>query len=339
MLVAIHHMARPRDEDPRRRIAWLEEQLNGCISAVALPAEASPRKAAEVYAACQVLVTRRLDGNAPPLPRLRLLQVPAAGHDLIDTARLPPAAAVSVLTAHGSAAGEFAMAAMLEWSIGLSAISAGFRAGHWRHGSAVGAAPHGELLGRTVSILGYGEIGRAIARRARAFGMRVEALSRTRPEGPQAIDAWHRSGEVEALARNADFLVLACPLTDRTRGLVDATVLSAMKPTAVLINLARAEVVVDEHLFEALRSHGIRGAVIDVWRRYPDAADRSPRPSPLPFHELDNVIMTPHVASWTDGTLQRRWDGIARNLRKLVRGEPLENVVFPTPTVWSRNLD
>ena len=121
--------------------------------------------------------------------------------------------------------------------------------------------------------------------------------------------------------------MIACPLTTETRGLIDARRLTLMQDSAVLINIARGELVDESALFTALSDRKIAGAALDVWWRYPDDDDPAPRPSRFPFWDLPNVLMTPHVAAWTDGMLSRRWKKIAANLDRFANGEPLENVV------------
>jgi phosphoglycerate dehydrogenase-like enzyme len=137
--------------------------------------------------------------------------------------------------------------------------------------------------------------------------------------GPERLD--------EFLGRS-DFVVIACSLTAETHGLIDRARLARMKPTAVLINVSRGSIVVEDALYQALRSKVIGGAVIDAWYQYPTRDDLTIRPSRYPFHELDNVYMTPHSSAWTLGMVERRWSTIANNLDRLVRGEPLVNVVY-----------
>src|SRR6185436_1634471 len=120
----------------------------------------------------------------------------------------------------------------------------------------------------------------------------------------------------EALGE-ADFVVLACALTPETRGLIGAAVLSAMKPTAVIINPARGPVIDEAALYDALVNRRIGGAAIDTWWDYPPtAAPRDPS-TRHPFHQLDNVLLSPHVAGWTTGTLVRRTLEMAKNLDRL----------------------
>ena len=129
-------------------------------------------------------------------------------------------------------------------------------------------------------------------------------------------------------------MVLACPLTPRTTGLIGPAELAQMRPGAVLVNVSRGLVVQEAALFAALRERRIAGAVLDVWYRYPDLARgaRTCRPSSpaCPFHTLPNVVMTPHMSGWSDGRTDRSLDQVLDNLSRLAQGRPLLNVVDPS---------
>jgi phosphoglycerate dehydrogenase-like enzyme len=121
-------------------------------------------------------------------------------------------------------------------------------------------------------------------------------------------------------------LAITLPLTPATRGLLGAPQLRLMKSTAFLINVARAEIVDQAALYQALAQETIAGAALDVWYRYP--TDSGPTfPAHQPFHELPNLLMTPHVSGWTDGTLAARARIIAENIHRIARGEPPVNLV------------
>jgi len=165
-----------------------------------------------------------------------------------------------------------------------------------------------------------------VARRARAFGMTVGAITRT-PRPSELADWVAPMTALETRLPECDFLVIACPLNAETRGLIDRRQFGSMKRSAVLINVARGEVVAEDALYEALRDRVISGAVIDTWYVYPRAGEPDPYPSRRPFHELPNVIMTPHASGWTDRLLGRRWRVMADNLERLAAGQELRNVV------------
>src|SRR5207249_10909636 len=134
-----------------------------------------------------------------------------------------------------------------------------------------------------------------VARVAAPFDMRIRFLR-----------SGHTREDLEALLRESDFLVVACPLTTETRGLIGATEFSLMRPTASLINVARGEVMDEAALYEALEGRRIRSAAIDVWYQYPrDGATRLP--SRFPFDRLKNVILTPHSSAWTERVVALRF--------------------------------
>jgi phosphoglycerate dehydrogenase-like enzyme len=135
--------------------------------------------------------------------------------------------------------------------------------------------------------------------------------------GPDALDD---------VLRAADYLAITLSLTEATRGLLGERELRLMKPTAVLVNVARAEIVDEEALYRALARRAIAAAALDVWYRYPTGAGPTV-PARQPFHELPNVLMTPHVSGWTEGMLEARAKLIAENIHRVTRGEPPVNLV------------
>jgi len=202
-----------------------------------------------------------------------------------------------------------------------------FRKGFW-HGSWIsGHPPADEIQGKVLGIVGFGHIGQEVAKRAQALGMKVRALSAHPPARKQrTVQPWGGPEKLQDLLRESDFVVLACPLNEATRGLIGAREFGWMKPTASLINIARAPIVSEQALYKALSEQHIRNAAIDVWYRYP-SSDAPCTPSKLPFHKLTNLIMTPHIAGWTTGTFESRFRAIADNSDRLAAGRSLLNVV------------
>lgn len=262
--------------------------------------------------------------------RLRLLQVPGAGLDRVERAALPPGVRLANVYGHEVGIAEYALGAMLALARGFARVDAALRRGVWESQWAVGApapAPWPELRGRTLGILGYGHIGRCLARRARAFEMEICAIRRD--VARSADDGLALLGGLEILDQvlaRADHLVVTLPLTEATRGLLGERAFRAMKPTAVLVNVARAEIVDEDALYRALVEGRLGGAALDVWYRYPTAAAPTP-PARRPFHELPNVLMTPHLSGWTEGMLDARARLIAENIERVARDEPPLNLV------------
>lgn len=277
------------------------------------------------------LVSMDWPSDSPLAPRLRLIQLPGAGTDEIRFDAVPPSASVCNAFEHEIGIAEFVMAAMLEWLIGLRHLDATLRQDRWQ-GSFLCGPRHGDLYGRTLVIAGYGRIGREVARRAQAFGMRIVAVNRSpRPGDPFCQDVRPMTALAEAAAE-ADFLLVTLPLDAQTRGVIGAGVLGAMKPTGVVLNVGRGPTIDEEALYLALRDRRIGGAVIDTWYDYPPqagAATAVHAPSRFPFRDLDNILMSPHASAWTDALAARRCAVIADNLDRLARGEPLRNVVAP----------
>ena len=265
--------------------------------------------------------------------RLRLVQVPGAGLDRIDRAALPAGTWLANAYGHDVGIAEYVMGGMLAWTREFGRLDASLRRGVWESQWAPSApppAPWPELAGKTLGILGYGRIGQALARRARAFDMAVWAIRRdpTRSD-PEGLAFLGGPDALDEVLRWADYLAITLSLTEATRGLLGERELGLMKPTAVLINVARAEIVDEAALYRALAQKKIAGAVLDVWYRYPTGPDPT-FPAHQPFHELPNVLMTPHLSGWTEGMLEARATVIAENIHRTARGEPPLNLI-PSP--------
>ena len=269
-------------------------------------------KLADVDALVTMAFTREMAAAAR---RLKLVQVPGAGLDRIDRAALPGGAALANVYGHETGIAEYVLGAMLSLTRQFGRLDAALRRGTWESQWAIGGEPPPpwpEVAGKTLAILGYGHIGRCLARRASAFDMTVLAIRRdaSQPDATVSVRGPAALGEVLAAA---DYVAITLPLTDETRGLV---------------NGARAEIVDEDALYQALAERRPAGAALDVWYRYPTAAGPT-LPARRPFHELPNVLMTPHVSGWTDGMLHARAKLIADNIHRIARGESPANRILP----------
>ena len=278
-------------------------------------------------AEAEIVVGHVWQKDFPEAPRLKLLQSVAAGIDLIDVPSLPRGVTVCNVAGHEQAIAEYVLMTMLAWHHRLIDIAAAFRGGVWSTG---GGPTHGEIFDKTVGIVGYGKIGREVARRAAGFNCKVVAANRSPIADKGDAAEIYALAELDRMLPQCDIVVIAAGLGPETSRLIDARRLGLMKPTAFLINIGRAGILDEAALYAALKDNQIGGAALDVWWQYPSPAEPNRRGSQLPFHDLPNVIMTPHCSSATDGARDRRFSTVAGNLDRHVRGEALTNVVVRT---------
>ncbi|HYY48260.1 MAG TPA: 2-hydroxyacid dehydrogenase [Thermoplasmata archaeon] len=311
--------------DAERRDVVARKAL-GAFEPVILEDVPAARTAA-AWASAEVLVTTGFPREIPLDLRqrarsLRLVQSILAGVDHLPFERLPPEAVVcSNAGAYNVAVAEHAMALLLAAAKDIPARTDEIRRGRFNQD-----VVNRVLAGSTVLILGMGGIGQEIARRCKAFGMRVVGVTRTRRPSLD-VDA---NVTIDAIANelpSADFAVLALPLTRETLGLVDRRFLGQMKEDAVLVNIARGKIIVEEDLFEHLKAHPRFRAALDTWWTYPEGKEG--RPFHRPFHDLPNVLMTPHVAPMVPGQRARAMEAALDNVLRFLRGEKPRNVVDP----------
>jgi phosphoglycerate dehydrogenase-like enzyme len=264
-------------------------------------------------------------------PRLRLMQVPGAGLDRIDRGALRPGTHLANAYGHEAGIAEYIIGAMIALTRSFGRLDAKMRRGEWESQWAVGTpAPPlwPELTGKTLGILGFGHIGQALARRAAAFDMQVCAIRRQAQAEAVNVSFVGGPERLDEVLRLADYLAVTLSLSSETRNLIDARRLQSMKPTAFLVNVARAEIFDEAALYRALASGKLAGAALDVWYRYPTATGPTP-PAAQPFGELGNAIMTPHISGWTEGMLEARATLIADNIARTARGEMPLNIIKP----------
>lgn len=274
------------------------------------------------------VVALRFGAAQAQLYSTRLLHLPGAGADAVDFASLASGCRVCNVFEHEIPIAEYVLTAILAHTLGYQPMRDAFDADRWQESYAA-RRMHGEVFGKTLGLVGFGHIGQAVTQRAKAFGMAVHAISNS---GKAPGTDW--AGATAQLARMlpvVDFLVMACPLTEQTRGLIGAQQLALMKPTAVLINIGRAQLIDEAALYQALSRGRLAGATLDVWYDYPTPERPDARPASFPFASLPNVHCTAHSCAWTAGLLERRYAVIADNLTRLRRGSELRNVIFAAP--------
>jgi phosphoglycerate dehydrogenase-like enzyme len=256
------------------------------------------------------------NGLLDQIPNVRLIQLCSAGYDHFDVAALQ-ARGIRLATAAGAnanAVSEHAFALLLALTRRLSEARDNQVKRHWRGMISDLDRREDELTGKTNLIYGLGRIGGRIARIAKAFDMRVIGIRRSGGDRVPAVDLIGAPSDLNALLPEADIVVLACPLTEETRGLIGEAALRAMKPSAILINVARGPVVDEPALVAALASGRIAGAGLDV-----TAAE--PLDAQSPLWSLENVVLTPHTAGETRRHEANVIDVLIDNLGRLQRGE------------------
>ena len=248
--------------------------------------------------------------------RLQWLQAMGAGVDWVLVPELP---ARIVVTRAPGIFGPWMSEYVLGWCSWVTQKTEVYRAAQRERRWREDVLP-GRLRGKTLTLVGVGDIGREIARVARAVGMHVIGVSRSGERVP-AVERVYRPGYLARALAAADFVVIVVPLTKKTRGLIDAEALAAMRPDAWLLNIGRGAVVDEAALLEALRTRRIAGAILDVF-------PTEPLPPEHPLWELDNVVITPHVAG--PSTAEEIAPVFNDNLARWLRGRPLQHVVDRT---------
>ncbi len=274
------------------------------------------------YQAADIVIGIRYDAGLPKLSA-QLYQLPSAGYDKVDLNMLPANCAAANVFGHEKAIAEYVMMALLSRHVPLFEADQQLRERNWYYWAGKPTGLRTELGSETIGIIGHGHIGKEIAKRAQAFGMRVMMANRS-PVDVQ-YDKTFGLTDLAKMASEVDILVNCLPLAPATESLINAKIFSAMKASGVFVNVGRGAVADEQDLFIALQNKHIGAAIIDTWYRYPSPDNAIPNPSVLPFAELDNVLMTPHMSGWTEGTIARRQQQMADNINRLARGEAILN--------------
>jgi phosphoglycerate dehydrogenase-like enzyme len=252
-------------------------------------------------------------------PGARWVHTRSAGLDdlLFPELVAHPAVLTNASGAFSPSLGEWVLGAILYFAKDFRRLVRNQAAGVWEQFD----VPFVE--GQTVGIVGFGDIGHAVAARVRTMGMRVLAVKRHAPPpgdmDPLAERIYATANRCEMLAQ-CDYVVITAPLTPETRGLIGAAEFAAMKPEAVLVNVGRGPVVDETALIQALSRGLIKGAALDVF-------DREPLPAGHAFYKLENVLLSPHSADHTPDWLERAMRQFLDQFERFRKGEPLANVV------------
>jgi glycerate dehydrogenase len=261
--------------------------------------------------------------SSPEAGDLRLIAVAATGTDIIDR-EAARELGIKVCNVPGYATqsvAQFTMALILELATRAGRYGELVRSGAWQKSPVFTLLdyPSIELKGRKLGIIGYGNIGRAVARMAKAFGL--EVLIAARPGSATSVP---ERLPLDTLMSEADIITLHCPLTAQTKNLINRETLSRMKPTGFVINTARGGLIEETALIEALREKRLAGAAVDVVSREPPPPDH---PLIQAAKELDNLLVTPHTAWSARESRQRLLNEVAENISAFLSSKPRNLVV------------
>ncbi|GCE25051.1 3-phosphoglycerate dehydrogenase [Dictyobacter alpinus] len=290
---------------------------------------------AALWQEVEILFTLNTFPEPEQAPRLRWVQLYSAGANQASDGPLAQSQATFTTASgvHAVNIGEYVLTTILAWFHRFPLFSEWKQKAEWPQDKDRGLFMPEELREKTLNIVGYGSIGREVARMAKAFGMRIVALEQRAdhvdhgflfpdigdPEGTLP-DQYYTIEQFHQILGESDVVVVAVPLTPTTRGMFDKQAFEAMKNTAFLVNIARGDVCDEQALIEALQEKKIAGAALDVFKA-------EPLPSSSPLFKLTNVIMTPHISGLTPYYDERVTQIFAENLRRYVKGDQLYNTV------------
>lgn len=250
-------------------------------------------------------------------PQVRWVHSRSAGLDSILSPELveSPVPLTNGTGVFSQSLGEFALAMVLYFAKDFPRMLRNKAAHRWEQFDV------DEIDGQTAGIVGYGDIGRAVARRLHAMGMKVLALKRHAPAGGDpVIDEFYTPGDLRTMLGRCDYVIASAPLTPETRHMLSDDAFAAMKPTAVVINVGRGPVIDQAALVRALQQKQIRGAGLDVF-------EHEPIPSDDPIWNFENVFVSPHCADNTRDWLDQAMLFFLKQYERFSNGEPLQNIV------------
>jgi phosphoglycerate dehydrogenase-like enzyme/ribonuclease HI len=264
--------------------------------------------------------------------KLKLIQIPFAGVDKLDFSLYKSYSNIFICNIHTNktAVAEHAFALILALAKNIVINHSDLKLGRW-HGFST-REPTIQLQGKRLGIVGLGSIGWEIAKIGHTFGMKVCALKRKVGEKDlkkkNTLEFLGDKKDLEKVIKESDFIVVTVPLTKETNGLIGEKELELMKGK-YLINISRGTVINEGALFKSLQEHHLAGAAIDTWYQYPSSEQRKILPSKYDFQKLNNVVMSPHTAGYTDRALEENIKSIFDNIVKIYYGEEPDNQIDP----------
>lgn len=313
-----------REFEPWAMPSWCGDELRRTFPDVDVVVLDSRERIYEEVADADVLYTAHISERLfRAASRLRWIHAPMAGMDYL---LIPAVVESDILVTnssgvHAPAMAEHTIGIMLSFSRRFHDCLHAQWEGRWKRDEIYRTVPSfDELAGKTVGILGFGAIGREVARRARPFGMRIIGIRRDTSKDTELADRLCRPEELDHVLPELDFLVIAVPGMADTVGMIGRSELDRMKPTAVLINLARGSIVDQDALIDALNSGRLAGAGLDVF-------DPEPLEDGHLLFRTRNLLLTPHVSGISPMLWRRQIDLFIKNIRRFRDGRPLLNLI------------
>ncbi len=259
--------------------------------------------------------------------RLKLIQVPIVGVNQISKSINTHGAVICNVHGNSLATAEHAIALMLSAAKDIVANHIELTHGIW-HNILTDKRKTIQISGKSAGILGFGAIGKHIARLCKCMGMKVNVLKRTSAitETVNYVDKIFTNDDINGLIDISDFIIIALPLTNKTRAMIGKDELSRMKGK-IIVNIARGHIIDEEALFYALKNDILKSAGIDVWYNYPNANHQICLPSDFPFYQLENVVISPHCAGLTAEGMSECYCQAFDNIKNLYGGRALQNIV------------
>lgn len=264
--------------------------------------------------------------------KLKLFQIPFVGVDQLDLSLYKDRKDIFICNVHTNrtAVAEHAFALILALAKNIVTNDRDLRLGRW-HGFS-SQEPTIQLQGKSLGIIGLGSIGWEIAKIGHALGMKIFSLKREIKEKDlekkKILEFLGVNKDLKKVIKESDFIVITVPLTQKTKGLIGKKELKLMQGK-YLVNISRGAVIDEEALFKSLEEHYLSGAAIDTWYQYPTNEQKEILPSQYNFHKLNNVVMSPHTAGYSDRALEENIKSVFDNILKIYYGEEPENQITP----------
>ena len=264
----------------------------------------------------------------PDTKNLKLIHMPGAGIDGVNFKSVPKDCKVCNVYEHEIPIAEYCLANILNWELKLFDKVIKFKKLDWSDSIIFNGPTHSEISNKTVGIYGYGKIGIEIAKRLKPFNINTIGFTRVLRKKDNYLKEVLLSNKLKKTVHKLDYLIICCPLTNITKGSINKSILSLMKKTAVIINIARGAIINEKDLYTVLNKKKIGGAIIDTWFKYPsDKSNKGFKPSTYSFNKLNNVVMTPHISAWSEEMIMRRCAVISNNIERLYFKKKLKNQI------------